>query len=133
EASKPWNTNGIDGVFKCLRKFWNLFHDEKGNFSVSDEAPSREELKILHRTLKKIEYDVEHFSFNTTVSEFMICVNELTSLKTNKRAIVEPLVIGLAPYAPHIAEELWERLGHKTSIFDATFPQYTVEIIMEVA
>lgn len=131
EASKPWNTNGIDGVFKFLRKFWNLFHDEKGNFSVSDEAPSREELKILHRTLKKIEYDVEHFSFNTTVSEFMICVNELTSLKTNKRAIVEPLVIGLAPYAPHIAEELWERLGHKTSIFDATFPQYKEEFIKE--
>jgi leucyl-tRNA synthetase len=131
EASKPWNTNGIDGVFKFLRKFWNLFHDEKGNFSVSDEAPSREELKILHRTLKKIEYDVEHFSFNTTVSEFMICVNELTSLKTNKRAIVEPLVIGLAPYAPHIAEELWEKLGHKTSIFDATFPQYKEEFIKE--
>jgi len=131
EASKPWNTNGIDGVFKFLRKFWNLFHDEKGNFSVSDEAPSREELKILHRTLKKIEYDVEHFSFNTTVSEFMICVNELTSLKTNKRAIVEPLVIGLAPYAPHIAEELWEKLGHKTSIFDATFPQYKEELIKE--
>src|SRR5690606_24998032 len=131
EASKPWNTNGIDGVFKFLRKFWNLFHNEKGDFGVSDADPTREELKILHRTLKKLEYDVEHFSFNTSVSEFMICVNELTSLKTYKRAILEPLLIALAPYAPHMAEELWEKLGNTTSIFDATFPQYKEEFLKE--
>ena len=129
EASKPWNTNGIDGVFKFLRKFWNLFHDEKGNFRLSDAEPSREELKALHKTLKKIEQDVESFSFNTTVSEFMICVNELTALKTNKRAILEPLVIGLSPFAPHMAEELWEKLGHKETVFNADFPQYKEEFL----
>lgn len=131
EASKPWNTNGIDGVFKFLRKFWNLFHDEKGSFKVSDDAPTRAELKVLHKTLRKIEQDVDNFSFNTTVSEFMICVNELTSLKTNKRAIIEPLVIGLAPFAPHIAEELWEKLGHGETVFNATFPQYKEEFLKE--
>lgn len=129
EASKPWNTNGIDGVFKFLRKFWNLFHDEKGRFYVSDEAPGRDELQVLHKTLKKIEHDVETFSFNTSVSEFMICANELTALKTNKRAILEPLVIALAPFAPHIAEELWEKLGHNQTIFDSTFPQYNEEYL----
>lgn len=131
EASKPWNTNGIDGVFKFLRKFWNLFHDEKGNFKVSDENPTRGELKVLHKTLKKIEQDVESFSFNTTVSEFMICVNELTSLKTNKRSVLEPLVIGLAPFAPHVAEELWEKMGHKQTVFDSTFPQYKEEFLKQ--
>ena len=131
EQSKPWNTNGIDGVFKFLRKFWNLLHDEKGNFRVTDDQPTRQELKVLHKTLKKIEQDVEHFSFNTSVSEFMICVNELTSLKTNKRAILQPLVIGLAPFAPHVAEELWEKLGHQDTVFDATFPQYNEEFLKE--
>ncbi len=131
EASKPWNTNGIDGVFKFLRKFWNLFHDEHGKFNVSTDEPSRQELKVLHKTLKKIEQDVDHFSFNTTVSEFMICVNELTGLKTNKRAILEPLVIGLSPFAPHIAEELWEKLGHTDTVFNATFPQYREEFLKE--
>ena len=129
EASKPWNTNGIDGVFKFLRKFWNLFHDDKGNFRVIDAEPTREELKALHKTLKKIEQDVENFSFNTSVSEFMICVNELTSLKTNKRAILEPLTIALSPFAPHMAEELWEKLGHRTTVFDASFPQYREEFL----
>lgn len=131
EQSKPWNTNGIDGVFKFLRRFWNLFHDEKGNFNVSDEAPSRAELKALHKTIKKIEQDVDTFSFNTSVSELMICVNELTSLKTNKRAILEPLVIGLSPFAPHIAEELWEKLGHSDTIFNASFPKYNEDYLKE--
>ena len=131
EASKPWNTNGIDGVFKFLRKFWNLFHDERGNFKMSDDTPSRAELKVLHKTLRKIEQDIESFSFNTSVSEFMICVNELTSLKTNKRAIIEPLVIALAPFAPHIAEELWEKLGHTETVFNAAFPQYKEELLKE--
>jgi leucyl-tRNA synthetase len=131
EQSKPWNTNGIDGVFKFLRKFWNLFHDEKGNFHVTDAEPTRQELKVLHKTLKKIEQDVESNSFNTTVSEFMICVNELTPLKTNKRAILEPLVIGLASFAPHISEELWEKLGHKATVFNASFPAYKEEYLRE--
>ena len=108
ELSKPWNTHGIDGVYKFLRRFWNLFHDNQGNLNISDDEPSREELKVFHKTLKKIEYDIDHFSFNTSVSEFMICSNELSSMKCNKRAIIEPLVIALSPFAPHIAEELWE-------------------------
>jgi leucyl-tRNA synthetase len=131
EVSKPWNTNGIDGVFKFLRRFWNLFHTSSGDFSITDEAPTPGELKALHKTLKKVEYDVEHFSFNTSVSEFMICSNELTSLKCNKRSILEPLVVALAPYAPHIAEELWERLGHSETIFNATFPAYNEAYLTE--
>jgi leucyl-tRNA synthetase len=131
EMSKPWNTNGIDGVFKFLRKFWNLFHDATGNFIVSDAEPTRDEYKALHRTLKKVENDVETFSFNTSVSEFMICVNELGSLKTNKRKILEPLTIALASFAPHIAEELWEKLGHKDTIFNASFPAYNEEYLRE--
>jgi leucyl-tRNA synthetase len=131
ELSKPWNTHGIDGVFKFLRKFWNLFHDSSGSFEVNTAAPTPDELKVLHKTLKKIEYDITHFSFNTSVSEFMICCNELTTLKCNKRAILEPLVIALSPYAPHIAEELWEKLGHTTTILDEVFPEYNEEYLKE--
>ena len=133
EQSKPWNTNGIDGVYKFLRRFWNLFHDTQGNFKVSAEAPTREELKTLHKTLRKIEQDVENFSFNTSVSEFMICANELTSLKCNKRAILEPLVIALSPFAPHIAEELWEKLGHSETVLKAAFPAYDEQYLKENA
>jgi leucyl-tRNA synthetase len=131
ELSKPWNTNGIDGVYKFLRRFWSLFHESTGNFTVSDDEPSREELKVLHKTLKKIEDDIDRFSFNTSVSESMICVNELTSLKSNKRAILEPLVIALSPFAPHIAEELWEKLGHTDTILNATFPTYDAQYLVE--
>jgi leucyl-tRNA synthetase len=131
EMSKPWNTNGIDGVFKFLRKFWNLSHDQSGNFIISDAEPTRDELKILHKTIRKIEQDIENFSFNTSVSEFMICVNELGALKCNKRAILEPLVVALASYAPHIAEELWEKLGHKDTIFNAAFPEYNEAYLKE--
>lgn len=131
EASKPWSTQGIDGVFKFLRKVWNLMHDTNGNFKISDAEPTREELKVLHRTIKKIEYDIEHFSFNTSISEFMICANELSSLKCNKRAILEPLVITLSPFAPHIAEELWEKLGHTESIQTATYPSYDEQYLTE--
>ena len=131
EASKPWNTNGIDGVFKFLRRFWNLFHDAAGNFSVSDAEPTRDELKVLHKTLKKVEYDIDNYSFNTSVSEFMICSNELSSLKCNKKKILEPLVIALAPFAPHIAEELWEKLGHTETILNASFPQYDEQYLKE--
>jgi len=133
EMSKPWNTNGIDGVFKFLRKFWNLFHDEKGNWNVSPDEPSAEELKVLHKTLKKVEQDIDNFSFNTSVSEFMICVNDLNALGTNKRAILEPLTIALAPFAPHITEELWEKLGHKQTIQQATFPSYQEQYLKETS
>lgn len=131
ELSKPWNTNGIDGVFKFLRRFWNLFHDGNGNFTLSDAEPSREELKVLHKTIKKVEKDIDNFSFNTSVSEFMICANELSALKCNKRSILEPLVIALSPFAPHIAEELWEKLGHTESIVKAHYPAYNEEYLKE--
>ncbi|MFN3840536.1 MAG: leucine--tRNA ligase [Cyclobacteriaceae bacterium] len=131
EQSKPWNTNGIDGVFKFLRRFWNLFYDASGNFNVNNEEPTREELKVLHKTIKKVEKDIDNFSFNTSVSEFMICANELAALKCNKRKVLEPLVIALAPFAPHIAEELWEKLGHSKTVFDAQFPVYDDQYLVE--
>jgi leucyl-tRNA synthetase len=131
ELSKPWNTNGIDGVYKFLRRFWSLFHDDRGNFSVSDATATREELKVLHKTLRKIEDDIARFSFNTTVSEFMICCNELNSLKCNKRSVLEPLVIALSPYAPHISEELWQMLGHKETVLHATFPPFDEQYLLE--
>ena len=130
EAHKPWDTQGIDGVYKFLRKFWRLFMpgDE---FRVSESEPTREELKILHKTLKKVEGDIETFSFNTTIPAFMICTNELTALKCDKRAVLEPLVIAIAPYAPHIAEELWHRLGHTDSVTTATFPAWEEKYLVE--
>lgn len=131
EASKPWSTQGIDGVFKFLRRFWNLFHDNTGNFRVSEAEPTRDELKVLHKTLKKVEQDIENFSFNTSVSEFMICANELSSLKCNKRSVLEPLVIALSPFAPHIAEELWALLGHPDTVLNATFPKFDEQYLTE--
>ncbi|PAW95228.1 leucine--tRNA ligase [Mucilaginibacter sp. MD40] len=132
EQSKPWNTNGIEGVFKFLRKFWRLFHDANWNFTVSNEAPTKAELKALHKIIKKVEDDIERFSFNTSVSSFMIAVNELTDLKCNKRAILENLVIVLAPYAPHIAEELWSLLGNPAgSISTAAYPKFNPEYLVE--
>ena len=121
EQSKPWDTNGIDGVHRFLKKFWGLY-TEGEEFCITDDTPTAEELKTLHKTIKKITYDIENFSFNTSVSAFMICVNELTSAKCRKRAILEPLAILIAPYAPHIAEEVWAAMGHETSICDAEFP-----------
>jgi len=112
EQSKPWNTNGIEGVFKFLRKVWRLFHNEQWAFTVSDAEPTKAELKALHKIIKKVQDDIERFSFNTSVSSFMIAVNELTDLKCNKRAILSDLVVVLSPYAPHICEELWSLLGH---------------------
>ena len=131
EQSKPWSTQGIDGVFRFLRKIWNLCHDATGNFKVSEAEPSREELKALHKLIKKVEQDIENFSFNTSVSEFMICANELSSLKCSKRAILEPFVIALSPFAPHLAEELWEKLGHKESILEASYPAYDEQYLTE--
>jgi leucyl-tRNA synthetase len=131
EQSKPWDTNGIEGTFRFLRKFWNLFHGAGDAFGASDDAPTKPELKVLHATLKKVSEDIEKMSFNTSVAQFMIAVNELGSLKCNKRAVLEPLVIALAPFAPHIAEELWEKLGHTTSVTTAPWPQWSAEHLVE--
>jgi leucyl-tRNA synthetase len=131
EQFKPWNTNGIDGVFKFLRKYWRLFHNEAGELALSDAEASKEELKALHAAIGKAQDDIERFSFNTSVSTFMICVNTLTDLQCNKRAILEPLTIIMSPYAPHITEELWEKLGHKESINKAKWPEFKPEYLKE--
>jgi leucyl-tRNA synthetase len=131
ELSKPWDTKGIEGVHKFIKRFWRLFMDEQKGLIVNDEAPTEAELKVLHRTIKKVEDNTERFSFNTSVSQFMICVNELMDLKCNKRAILEPLVVLIAAYAPHMAEELWQQLGNESSVVDAPYPtweeKYTVD------
>ncbi len=131
EQSKPWNTNGIDGVFKFLRKLWRLFYDDQGNFVVNDEPATEAELKVLHKTIKKVQEDIENLSFNTSVSTFMICVNELTSLRCHKRTILTDLTITLSPFAPHITEELWHQLGHDSSIVKASFPTYEEKYLVE--
>ena len=131
EQFKPWNTNGIDGVFKFLRKVWNLYHNSAGEFAVSEEKASKEELKALHKAIKKLEEDMANYSFNTSVSSFMICVNELTALKCNKREVLEPLAVLISPYAPHIAEELWSLLGHSGSITISKFPDFKEEYLVE--
>ena len=130
EQSKPWNTNGIEGVFKFLRKFWNLFHDVD-TFNVSNEAPTKEELKTLHALIKKVEYDCENLSLNTSVSAFMIAVKELGSLKCNKRAILEPMTILLSPFAPHLAEEVWNKLGNDSSVVNVSFPAWDEKHLTE--
>jgi leucyl-tRNA synthetase len=132
EQSKPWNTNGIEGVFKFLRKFWKLFNDDSFNFRVSEEEPSKAEYKALHKIIRKVEEDVERFSFNTSVSSFMICVNELTDLKCTKREILQELVIVLHPYAPHITEELWVFLGNEAGTLSyADYPKFNPEYLVE--
>jgi leucyl-tRNA synthetase len=141
EQSKPWDTQGIEGVFRFLRKTWRLYHPNDGDFSVSYENPTAEELKILHKLIRKIEDDTERFSFNTAVSAFMIAVNELTDLKCSKREILEPLAVLLSSYTPHIAEELWEKLNagdvetHNCaslqSISMAVFPKFEEKHVIE--
>ncbi|KAB2869661.1 MAG: leucine--tRNA ligase [Bacteroidales bacterium] len=131
EQSKPWDTNGIDGVHKFFRRFWRLYHNANNQIEVSDAEPTAQELKVLHKTIKKITEDIEKFSFNTGVSAFMICVNELTELKCNKRAILEPLCALIASYAPHIAEELWHLLGHNNSVCDAKWPKHDEMYLQE--
>ena len=130
EAHKPWDTQGIDGVFKFLKKFWRLYVNDD-QLIVTDEEPTKEELKVLHKTIKKIESDIENFSFNTSVPAFMIATNELTALKCNKKAVLEPLIVTLAPYAPHIAEELWHRLGHAGSVNETVFPKWEEKYLTE--
>jgi leucyl-tRNA synthetase len=130
EQSKPWDTNGIDGVSRFLRKLWNLFF-QGDEFVVSDEQATADELKSIHKLIKKIGQDIENFSFNTSVSAFMICVNELTTLKCNKRTVLSDLIVTLSPFAPHIAEELWQKLGNQTTVCDARFPDYNEEYLKE--
>ena len=130
EQSKPWDTNGIDGVSRFLRKLWNLFFQGDA-WMISEEQPTTEELKSLHKLIKKVGWDIENFSFNTSVAAFMICVNELTALKCNKRAILSDLTIVIAPFAPFIAEELWSQLGNSSSVCDARFPEYNEEYLKE--
>ena len=124
EQSKPWDTQGIEGTFRFVRKFWRLFHNENNEFNINDEPATAPELKSLHKLIKKEEDGIESISFNTVVSAFMICVNELADLNCNKREVLEPLTVMISPYAPHIAEELCHLLGHDTSVVNAAFPVY---------
>ena len=129
EQSKPWDTNGIDGVHKFLRRFWRLFYDRDGRFCVTDEKATEKELRTLHKTIRKVTEDIENFSFNTSVAAFMICLNELGECP--KREILEPLTVLIAPFAPHIAEELWEALGKSGSVCDAQYPVYDEKYLVQ--
>lgn len=131
EMSKPWDTKGIEGVHRFLKKLWRLFYDEVKGTVVNADTPTPEELKVLHKTIKKIAEDTERFSFNTAVSAFMVCVNELTDLKCHKKDILQQLLVLLSPYAPHISEELWQMLGHSDSVLDAQFPTFDAQFLVE--
>ena len=137
EQSKPWDTNGIDGVHRFLKKFWGLFYDRNGQYLVTDEPATREELKSLHKLIKKVTGDIETFSYNTSISAFMICVNELAGLKCYKKEILQQLVVVLAPFAPHVCEELWEKLNSPDgelvahSVCDAQWPAFNEEYLVE--
>ena len=130
EQSKPWDTNGIDGVHRFLRKLWNLYFQGDA-VNVDNRAATKEELKSLHKLIKKVTWDIENFSFNTSVSAFMICVNELTSLKCNSCEVLQTLAILIAPFAPHIAEELWHLTGNTTTVCDAQWPKCNEEYLKE--
>ena len=130
EQSKPWNTAGISGVYNFLKKLWRLYH-KGGSWNLSQEAPNEKELKTLHTLIKKVNEDITNFSFNTSISAFMIAVNELTDQKCNKQAVLELLPILISPYAPHIAEELWDRLGNVGSISRVAFPKHDEKLLVE--
>ena len=130
EQSKPWDTRGISGVHSFLKKFWSLFFKD-GLLNVSEGEPSKESLKSLHKTIKKITEDIEKLSLNTCISSFMICVNELSSMSCNNREILKELLILISPFAPHFAEELWSQLGHKESIVDQVYPEYNEKYLVE--
>ena len=130
EQAKPWNTAGITGTHSFLKKYWNLFH-KSGTFEVNNNQPSKESLKTLHKTIKKIEDDMENFSFNTSISAFMICVNELNALKCNNFHILKSLTILLSPFAPHICEEIWSKMGNKSSISFEPFPIFNPDFVKE--
>ena len=131
EQAKPWNTAGISGVFGFLKKLWRLYNDDNNGWVVTNNEPSKDSLKSLHKTIKKVNEDIENFSFNTSVSQFMICVNELTAQNCHERAILEPLAVLISPYAPHIAEELWSQLGHSESISTVDFPVVNEKYLVE--
>ncbi len=132
EQAKPWNTAGISGVYAFLKKLWRLYHTEpEGGFQITEKPPSKDALKSLHKTIKKVEEDIKNFSFNTSVATFMICVNELSTQKCTNRAILEPLAILISPYAPHISEELWEKLGHTESVSTEPFPKFEADHLIE--
>ena len=131
EQAKPWNTAGISGVFGFLKKLWRLYNDDNNGWVVTNNEPSKDSLKSLHKTIKKVNEDIENFSFNTSVSQFMICVNELTAQNCHERAILEPLAVLISPYAPHIAEELWAQLGHSESISTVDFPVVNEKYLVE--
>lgn len=131
EQSKPWDTSSIEGVHRFLRKFWRLYHDEKNNWQVEEKAPSEKALKSLHKTIKKVREDIERYSFNTAVSAFMICVNELNDDACRSKSILEALAILISPYAPHIAEELWSKFGHQHSITTAKYPEFDSKLLIE--
>ncbi len=124
EQSKPWDTNGIDGCFRFLKKFWALFYGKQEGLLINEEPATREQLKSVHKLIKKVSYDIEHFSFNTSIAAFMICVNELSQLKCHNKQLLQDIVILIAPFAPHIAEELWHQLGNSSSVCDAEWPTY---------
>jgi leucyl-tRNA synthetase len=124
EQAKPWDTKGIDGVSKFLRKFWGLFFNEAGVFELTDEPATREELKVLHTAIRKIGEDIERFAFNTCVSAFMVATNELKKLGCRKRAVLEELVVMIAPFAPYMAEELWQLMGQQGSVHTSSYPQF---------
>ena len=131
EQAKPWNTAGISGVFSFLKKLWRLYNDDANGWVVTNDEPSKDSLKTLHKTIKKANEDIENFSFNTSVSQFMICVNELSAQNCHERSILEPLAILISPYAPHIAEELWSQLGHSGSIATVDFPVFEAKYLIE--
>jgi len=131
EQSKPWDTNGIDGCHRFLKKLWNFFVGKDDQVVATDNAPSKEELKALHTLIKKVTGDIEQFSYNTSVAAFMVCLNELTKLKSTSRAVKEPLVVLLAPFCPHLAEELWQMLGHETTVCDAPWPAFNEDYLKE--
>ncbi len=131
EQSKPWNTQGIEGVHRFLKKFWRLFFDKNGTINLSDSEPNNDELKVLHKTIKKVREDIEKLSYNTAISEMMICINYLEKNKINKRAILKPMIILLSPFAPHITEELWQQCGHKTILADEKYPEFDEKYLVE--
>ncbi len=131
EQSKPWDTNGIDGCHRFLKKLWTMYFDREGNLQADNAEPTKEELKSLHKLIKKISADIENFSYNTSVSAFMICLNELNSLKSHNRTVMETMAILLAPFCPHLCEELWEAMGHDTSVCDAQWPEWNEEYLKE--
>jgi leucyl-tRNA synthetase len=131
DQHKPWDTQGIEGVYRFLKKLWRLYFDGDDQLIVTDDKASEDELKVLHKTIKKIRDDIERFSFNTGVSAYMICANELSDLKCHKREILEPLTVLLEPYAPHMAEELWSKLGHEGSVSQVDFPEHDEKYLKE--